>query len=1678
MRAAVATGFDVAQLPLVRWHLFRLGPQEWRLLQVEHHFAHDGWSAQLFLTELRDAYTAISAGGEPALPDLPAQYRDFAAWYQNWRTTGNFADQASYWRTHLDGCPAEGATFTPDRPRPAARSFRGDRLSAHIPAPVVDRLDALAARHQVSRFAVFLTAFALQVWQRTGEQDIVVGSALLNRRQPGTDRLLGMFVNALPLRIQVDPAARLSDLLRATMTVVLGAQDHQELPLLDLLAHLDRPRDPGRNPLFNLMFAFHDTPRPHLRMGGVQARLVIEHNATAKGDLNVVCVPDPRHNGDGPTGMTILWEYDTDLFDSDTAAELLTGYETVLTSVSEASDRPVRDLDLLGADQSARILAASIGPVDAVPFATLHAGFDAAVAARPDAIALEQAGARWTYGQLADHATRLQRHLTDHGIRAGSIVALICPAGIELVTAVLATLRSGAAYVCLDPAQPAARTVAMLDDASTAAVVTTRAVADSVLLAGARQGSVVLYADDLPRDLPADAGDTTAPDVSPDDPAYLVYTSGSTGTPKTVVATHRNAGTAVHARSRFLDTASTGIGPVRTLVTLPVIFDVAPHMVMWTLWSGGTVVMPDSAVQAQDPDQILSLIERFAITHVNFTASFYRHLLTRVLDGWQSRLRVVAVGGEACRADDLREHAARLPAVALDHEYGPTESTVWCSAQRLHPALPADSSRVSVGWPLTNYTMTVLDPAGNLLPVGAVGELFVGGDGVASYHRRSDLTRERFITPESGPFTGRRLYRTGDRARLTTAGFEVLGRLDDQVKIRGFRVEPGEISACLLQHPDVSDVAVLAHGTADYPRLIAYIVAADRQDDLDRQLRTWLAQRLPSYMLPAAYVITDRLPRTSTGKIQPGNLPEPPSTAGPVQAHGPATDRQWLLVQVWCDVLQQPALGIDDDFFLSGGDSLQAIQAAARITALGVNVSVADILAAPTIRALDILITCRPETASLPIVERRPAGTSLGLTRIQRWFFSLNLADPDHFHQARLFEIPAPCDLTRLRATLAWVVGRHDAFRTRFAHTGDVWTAVLDDEPYPDVVQEHTLPYDSRQSQGERLNAALRALHEPISIDRGRLAGLTIMRDPDGPRAWLYLIAHHLIVDVVSWQILATDIEHAYRMLSDGQQLPDGAASGIPSRITDVTDEEDHDPGRWHALATVTKPRLTGNGTGTTAATVAERVRVQRRLSTRTGTYLRLEVPRLHRIGAQAVLLAALRRALGPHCSKTGLYVWLEGHGRTSRTGGLEHVVGWLTSLNPTLFIVDEAEPARLIDESSSIHHQIGNAHQAATGFGERVFMHPNCALDQQLTATGLPQITFNYLGQPPDTADRILQPTPAPEGATIGGRNVLPTPLDVTIAPALDGTVTCHFSVDPALLTADEMRRVADRVADEIETAARLVPLTAAPLAPSPRTLVLIHPVGGRLDWYTPLAAGLGSSWDCYGIPRDRTGDQTTMQALAREYLTRIRTAHPTGSFSLGGWCLGGPLAYEIALQAQADGDGARIDDVILIDPPPAETPTDAMDVLTTHINNACPHQTRPAAVAALAATEQLPIPDRAAALVDRLGPAGPGRPDYPLLDQMLMRLSDHAAMSAWRPDGQVPNLSLYLPQVVTPGNDNAEETWRARSATLTVTTIPGNHESMLTADEFHRAVATSSHSSVTPTRPETAACHTHRPC
>ncbi|MEV4872803.1 amino acid adenylation domain-containing protein [Streptomyces syringium] len=878
LRREMAGGFDTGRLPLVRWTLYRLGECEWRLFQVEHHFVHDGWSATLLLGEIRDAYAAYASGRTPQLGDLPVQYADWVRWQQAWKGSEDYARQRAYWRKALDGCPVEGVSFAPDYPRPPRQGFDGACVRADIPAETVAALDAVAAEHGVTRFAVFTTAFALLIHQHTRSGEFVIGSALSNRRQPGTQGLLGMFVNALPLRLRVGEDETVADVAAHTMRVLLGAQDHQEYPIAEIIRDLGVPRDASRNPLFSLMFAFHDTPRPDFSAAGVRGELFIDHNGSAKNDVNVVCVPHPS-GSPGAGGVNVLWEYSTSLFTAATARHLVESFGRILGALANPATWAHRAdaLEVLDPWQIKQATSLGQGPAVRPAPALLHAGARTAAARWPEAVAVEQGSRRVTYRELDRAAGALQAQLERLGAGPGDRVAVACGPGPEHVAALCGVLARGAAYLCLDPGDP--RLAALLRDAEPAAVVCSPSTAPVLHPLVDGRLPVVVAGQDPHQPV---AGTARSARPHPQDPAYLVYTSGSTGMPKAVVATHANAVTALTARSSYFGSAA-----ARTLITLPLAFDVASSMIFWTLGNGGTLVFPDEGDDVRDPEAVWRLIDDHRVTHVNFVPSFYRHVLAALPAGGGASLQVVAVGGERCPDDLASSHAERLAHARLDNEYGPTEGTVWCTAACLHHphrTAPTTPTGWSVGRPLANHHILVLDEHQGLLPVGARGELCLAGPAVAAgYLNRPELTAERFTTATSGPLAGVRLYRTGDQGRLTPEGeVQVVGRLDAQVKIRGHRVEAGEVTRTLAAHPDVQGAHVRAEEHQGATRLVAYLATPTaRRPHLADAVRAWAAQRLPHYMIPAAIVLLDALPVLPSGKVNPAALPRPARALDP-----------------------------------------------------------------------------------------------------------------------------------------------------------------------------------------------------------------------------------------------------------------------------------------------------------------------------------------------------------------------------------------------------------------------------------------------------------------------------------------------------------------------------------------------------------------------------------------------------------------------------------------------------------------------------------------------------------------------------------------------------------------------------------------------------------------------------
>ncbi|MFK3983029.1 amino acid adenylation domain-containing protein [Micromonospora sp. NPDC050397] len=1613
--------FDVGALPLVRWHLYRLSPTSFSLLQVEHHFVHDGWSAVLWLREIRDVYRAVVEGRQPDLAPLAVQYRDYARWYQEWATTEDFAEQGRFWQRTLDGCPAQGVTFQPDHPRPQRRAFRGGCLRAEIPAATVAGVDALCASNRVSRFAVFLTAFASLVWRHTGEDDVVVGSALSNRRLPNTAPMMGMFVNALPLRLSIAGDRTVSQVVADTMQTILQAQDRQEFPLVEIVRRLGLPRDASRNPLFSLMFAFHDSPRPRFEVGDLRGELVIEHNGSAKNDLNVVCVPHPPVAGSDLShdGVQVLWEYDEDLFDRATGQALLTNFSHVLDVLIEGWNQRIDALDLLGADQTATILRAGTGPQVAVVHPTLHGGADASIARQPDATAVVQGDRQVTYQGLDQLSAHLEQQLVQHGVGVGAIVAIAVPRSPELVAACLAVLRRGGVYLCLDDQQPPARVDLLVADAQPVALVCTAATA-----AGLRRLDVPLIVVDRP-----DVGHVSAPvrpQVESVSAAYLVYTSGSTGTPKAVLATHGNAAAAIQARAALV-----GAAAPRTLVTLPPIFDVATSVIFWTLTLGGTVVFPPAEDDTRDPDALRHLVEQHAVTHLNVVPSFYRHLVGGPV-GWGRSLRLVAVGGEPCPRDLVIGHATHLPHAVLLNEYGPTETTVFSSAARLYdPQTQSTVSRVSVGRPVANASMFVLDPQRRLAPIGAAGELHIGGAGVAAgYHQRPGPTLDRFVITEGGLLAGTRLYRTGDRARLNQRGeFEILGRLDEQVKLRGYRIELGEVRRCLTRHPQVDDAFVLLQQPSDGPgRLLAYIASDQPADHLVTQLRGWVNDRLPSYMMPASYTVLPELPRTSTGKVDPSRLPAPHEHAETAPPGRTATEREDRLITLVRDVLGTSA-SPGDDFFALGGDSLQAIRLANRARTHGMHLTAAQVLQARTVEAMAALMV---STAGGATAVRRPPGTGIALTPIQGWFFAQRFANPHHFNQARLYQIAPDTPQPTLLEALVWTIARHDAFRTRFRRDGHTWLAFLEDNPVR--IEQRVLSGPAEQVLPQELNELQRSLN----IEDGPLFRIVVFSRPGIPQRWLYLVAHHLIIDAVSWAILGEDIESACRRLALGEPLPDQPAPGLPE-LSPPGAPSDTELGYWRGLLDQPKPTFE-TGRLAEPAPVGHLRHTARRLTPHATRHLLRDVPRLYSSTTEPILLAALARALAPLSDRPGLYTFVEGHGRDGDPPA-DGVVGWLTNLYPILLSPPQGDG--LLDWAAAFGQQLAHVPVGGATFGRARYLEPDSSLGTLVSKLDLPKVTVNYLGQTATVDGRAaLRSSPLDTSQAISPGNVLPTPLHVTFAVDR-GTLQARFSYDEGVW-ADAIESVADRFVASLEHTARAVPLTDRWHEAAAQPHWLVHPVGGSVDWYAPLARALAPEQSCYGLPYDRDDNAPDIPMLAAAYLDRIRSVQPAGPYRLTGWSFGAVIAYEIARRLEQDGQSTRL---TLLDPVVPFDRTGDAAALVAQVSRLAPHLDHATLVTAVDTTRNLPPLARAQVLAEQLGLTGP-EPEHALAQQRLdIIVRNHAALTAWRPEGSVQNLLLILSAETAARQMEDLADWQdlARMC-VGVEVVPGDHQTMLT--------------------------------
>ncbi|MBM7114849.1 non-ribosomal peptide synthetase [Archangium primigenium] len=972
VRELLAAPFSLAEGRPFRWLLLRLGAREHVFVHVEHHIVHDGWSFNLFVRELVDGYADHVRHGRGRREDPPVRYSDYARWQREWCATEAAAAQRRFWRQELEG--AETVLALPRNPVPAARRFRGVAPRMEIDEGLAHRLLALSERGSTSLFNTLLAAFFVLLHRYTGASDVLVGSGVANRHWRDTEELLGMFVNTVVLRGRLHGDPTFSEFLERVRRTSLAVYDHQELPYGMIFAESPARQDEGAHPLIQTLFSFHDAP--HGTVGASPLDVTVVEglsNGSAKFEVSVVAVPRyaqaghisreegdvvhiPRSDGPVPPsprsalcGITLAWEFDTELFDAAFITGMLAAYQTLLHALVDAPDTRVSALPLMDAAQ-ARALVVT-GPQPPLPESWLPRLVELQAERTPEAPALVSGAGVVSYRDLVREARYRASHLRSQGVGPGDVVAVCLPLSDRMAVAQLAVLFTGAAFLPLAPHHPPAHLTRLLQDARPRLVLTTRALAERV-------GDVPLVL----WDAPIDSADRPLPPGEPSALAYVIYTSGSTGQPKGVLVEHRSVVARLHG-SEVL-----GLGPGKTMLALSSPgFDVSV-MEVWGAWLKG------AAVHFLEPGwttrEVARCMARGAVTHVSLTPAVFHALVAEAPESFE-RVERISVAGDVVSPEAV--HALRRRGVSrVTNVYGPTETTIFASTLDLEDWSGVEGARVPIGRPPAHCQLAVLDAHGRAVPAGVVGEICIGGPGVArGYLGQPGLTAERFVPHPLAAEPGERLYRSGDLGRWLPGGLlEFVGRRDEQVKIRGVRVELAEVRAALAAHPGVTDAVVTVERSGGEARLVGYVLAAPGAMLSGPSVREELARRVPGAFVPGVVMVLEAWPLTPSGKLDRSRLPAPSLQADAVFT-APRTEQETRIAALVTGLLALERVGVHDSLFALGMHSLQAMRLASRLSAMtGHEVSPALLFSHPTVAALALVLPSLP--TSRPTITRLP----------------------------------------------------------------------------------------------------------------------------------------------------------------------------------------------------------------------------------------------------------------------------------------------------------------------------------------------------------------------------------------------------------------------------------------------------------------------------------------------------------------------------------------------------------------------------------------------------------------------------------------------------------------------------------------------------------------------------------
>ncbi|MFI8194719.1 amino acid adenylation domain-containing protein, partial [Streptomyces sp. NPDC085946] len=1145
LTAGAATGFDLTTEPPLRAELFALGPDRHVLLVVVHHIAGDAWSMVPLARDLSTAYTARCRGEAPQWPPLPVQYADYALWQRELLGDEGDADsvvsrQVAYWARALAGLPAE-LDLPADRPRPAVAGHRGGTVPVRIDTGLHQRLTALADGHGATLFMVLQAGLAALLTRHGAGTDIPIGSPVAGRTDDALDDLVGFFVNTLVLRTDTSGDPAFADLLARVRETDLTAYAHQDVPFEHLVEVLNPARSLSRHPLFQVMLTFTNGFDARIELPGLDTAAEQVDSGASKFDLAFNLTESTTGRGT-PGGIDGYAGYSGDLFDRGTVEALVARFVRLLEAAAAQPGRPIGALEILGETERHRLLTEGndTGTAAATPV-LLPALFERQAAATPRARAVAARDAELSYAETDARANRLAHLLISRGAGPEQTVAVALPGSAELVVTLLAVLKAGAAYLPVDLAHPAARVSHLLDDAAPALLVTTGEAAAGL---PETPGTVRLLLDDpavagelrqQPAHRPTDADRVAA--LLPDHPAYVIYTSGSTGEPKGVVVAHRGlAGYVTRARRTY-----TGLDGT-VLVPTPLSYDLSVTGLYGALTSGGCVIV----AELDDDPWLTAQLARTPATFMKATPS---HLgILAALPAGFAPVKQLMLGGEALPAGPLRAWREQHPDVAVVNHYGPTETTVGCLDLHLAPGEEPTGTVVPVGRPMTAMGAYVLDPRLQPVPPGVVGELYITGPQLArGYLDRPGLTAERFPANPFGP-AGSRMYRTGDLARRTADGQLVFaGRADEQVKVRGHRIELGEIEAALSGHPSVAQAAVTVR--EDRPgdqRPAAYVVPAGPTGADPRELREYLAERLPDVMVPAVFTTLAALPLTRNGKVDRRALPAP-ARAHVNPGRSPRTPEEEILCGLFAELLDVTGVGVDDGFFTLGGHSLLATRLVSRIrTVLGAELPIRAVFETPTVAGLAGRLDGGRGRRRPPVrpFTRRPETVPLSFAQRRLWFLHRLEGASPNYNLPFVVRLEGELDRAALGAAFDDLVARHEVLRTVYPEVdGTPRQVILAPEP-----AAAGLPVTEVDETGLAAAVAAAAAHrfELTAEPPVRAELFALGQDVHV----LVVVIHHIAGDGWSNGPLARDLSEAYAARRSGRAP---AWEPLPVQYADYT---------------------------------------------------------------------------------------------------------------------------------------------------------------------------------------------------------------------------------------------------------------------------------------------------------------------------------------------------------------------------------------------------------------------------------------------------------------------------------------------------------------------------------------------